>query len=164
MPPTHSSSRRDDPAVLLVVPSSEDVDRLRSAADREGVDATIHAVDRAADAIEALDRARGDAPGSESDAAPRLPTGTSAVILVDATGPDADGVDPLSTIRDEGDVHCPLIALVDDEAAADAVGRAYEQGANACVGKPRSQAEADELVRSLADFWIGRAVLPRQPL
>jgi chemotaxis family two-component system response regulator Rcp1 len=83
-------------------------------------------------------------------------------ILLDLNLPRMDGREVLSLIKhDEHLKTIPTIILTTSSAEEDIV-RSYQLQANCYLSKPIQLDEFDGVVRSINDFWLTKAKLPRQ--
>lgn len=136
--------------VLLVEDNPGDV-RLTLEAFREADgDIRLHV---ALDGVEAMAFLRQQGPHSK---APR-----PDLILLDLNMPRMDGREVLALIK--ADKHLktiPTIILTTSEAEADIV-KSYNLQANCYLSKPVQLEVFEDLVKSINEFWLTRAKLPR---
>ena len=137
--------------VLLVEDSAGDV-RLTREAFREADSAVqLHV---ATDGVEAM--AFLNHEGS-FDHAPR-----PDLILLDLNMPRMDGREVLAHIKaDDALKSIPTIILTTSDAELD-IKKSYELQANCYLSKPAQLEEFDSLVKSINDFWLIKAKLPKQ--
>lgn len=137
--------------ILLVEDSPGDV-RLTQEAFREiNVSISLHVVP---DGVEAMKFLRNEA--SHSDA-PR-----PDLILLDLNLPMLDGREVLALIKaDDALKSIPIVILTTSEAEADIV-NGYQLQANCYLSKPFQLELFEGLIRSINDFWLTRAKLPRR--
>jgi CheY-like chemotaxis protein len=137
--------------VLLVEDSPGDV-RLTREALREA-NASVH-LHVATDGVEAMAFLRRE--GNQARA-PR-----PDLILLDLNLPRMDGREVLAQIKaDDSLKTIPTIILTTSEAEADIV-RSYQLQANCYLSKPVQLEAFESLVKSINDFWLTQAKLPRQ--
>ncbi len=136
--------------VLLVEDSPGDV-RLTQEAFREAnIEIKLHVAEDGVEAMEFLRR-----EGSHA-AAPR-----PALILLDLNMPRMDGREVLALIKaDDSLKSIPTVILTTSEAEADIV-KSYRLQANCYLSKPVELEAFENLVKSINDFWLTRAKLPR---
>lgn len=136
--------------VLLVEDSPGDV-RLTQEAFREAnIAIKLHV---APDGVEAMEFLRRE--GSHRDA-PR-----PDLILLDLNLPRMGGGEVLALIKaDDKLKSIPTCILTTSEAEADIV-KSYHQQANCYLSKPVQLDVFEGLVKSINDFWLTRAKLPR---
>ncbi|NDQ55532.1 MAG: response regulator [Acidipila sp.] len=137
--------------VLLVEDSPGDV-RLTQEAFREA-NIAIH-LHVAADGVEAMSFLRRQ---DEHANAPR-----PDLILLDLNLPRMDGREVLTHIKEDENLKTiPTVILTTSEAEADIV-KSYELQANCYLSKPVQLDAFESLVKSINDFWLTKAKLPRQ--
>ena len=137
--------------VLLVEDSPGDV-RLTQEAFRDA-NIAIH-LHVAADGVEAMSFLRRQ---DEHANAPR-----PDLILLDLNLPRMDGREVLAHIKEDENLKTiPTVILTTSEAEADIV-KSYELQANCYLSKPVQLDAFESLVKSINDFWLTRAKLPRQ--
>ena len=136
--------------VLLVEDSPGDV-RLTQEAFREAnVAIQVHI---ASDGVEAMEFLRQQGRHAQS---PR-----PDLILLDLNLPRMDGREVLAAIKADDELKSiPTVILTTSEAEADIV-RSYRLQANSYLTKPVQLDAFEGLVRSINDFWLTRAKLPK---
>ena len=83
------------------------------------------------------------------------------LILLDLNLPKMGGLEVLAQIKADDTLKTiPTIILTTSEAESD-IARSYELNANCFVSKPVQLYAFDRLVKSINDFWLRKAVLPR---
>lgn len=84
------------------------------------------------------------------------------LILLDLNLPKMDGREVLTQIKaDDGLRTIPTIILTTSEAEADII-KSYQLRANCFLSKPVELEAFEGLVKSINDFWLMKAKLPRQ--
>ena len=84
------------------------------------------------------------------------------LILLDLNLPKMDGREVLAQIKaDDSLKTIPTIILTTSEAEADIV-KSYQLRANCYLSKPVQLEAFESLVKSINDFWLTKAKLPRQ--
>jgi len=84
------------------------------------------------------------------------------LILLDLNLPKMDGREVLADIKDDDSLRTiPTVILTTSEAEADVV-TSYQLHANCYLSKPVQLDAFESLVKSINDFWLTRAKLPRQ--
>ncbi|HTF13093.1 MAG TPA: response regulator [Burkholderiales bacterium] len=84
------------------------------------------------------------------------------LILLDLNLPKMDGREVLAHIKDDDSLRTiPTVILTTSEAEADVV-TSYQLHANCYLSKPVQLDAFESLVKSINDFWLTRAKLPRQ--
>lgn len=137
--------------VLLVEDSPGDV-RLTQEAFREA-NTAIH-LHVATDGVEAMAFLRRE---GAHVSAPR-----PDLILLDLNLPKMDGREVLGHIKADGALKTiPTIILTTSEAPADIV-QSYKLQANCYLSKPVQLDAFESLVKSINDFWLTKAKLPRR--
>jgi chemotaxis family two-component system response regulator Rcp1 len=137
--------------VLLVEDSPGDV-RLTQEAFREAnMSIRLHV---ASDGVEAMAFLRQEGDHAH---APR-----PDLILLDLNLPKMDGREVLAHIKaDESLKKIPTVILTTSDAEVDIV-KSYQLQANCYLSKPVQLDAFESLVKSINDFWLVRAKLPRQ--
>lgn len=136
--------------VLLVEDSPGDV-RLTQEAFREAnITIKLHV---APDGVEAMEFLRNEGSHAES---PR-----PDLILLDLNLPRMDGREVLALIKADADLKSiPTVILTTSEAEAD-IAKSYDLQANCYLSKPVQLDSFESLVKSINDFWLTRAKLPK---
>ena len=84
------------------------------------------------------------------------------LILLDLNLPRMDGREVLAQIKKDASLRTiPTVILTTSEAEADIV-KSYELQANCYLTKPAQWDAFESLVKSINDFWLVKATLPRQ--
>ncbi len=108
----------------------------------------------AKDGIEALEFLDGE--GSWSG------TGRPTLILLDLNLPRKDGRHVLAVIKTHDELRrIPVVVLSSSDSEKD-ITSCYHLGANCYLVKPHDLTAYRAIVRTLEDFWLGAAVLPRR--
>jgi two-component system, chemotaxis family, response regulator Rcp1 len=82
------------------------------------------------------------------------------LIVLDLNLPLKDGRQVLGEVKSDPELaRIPVVVFTTSEAGSD-VNRSYELGANCYLRKPGNLPDFVALVNSLADFWLGSAILP----
>jgi chemotaxis family two-component system response regulator Rcp1 len=137
--------------VLLVEDSPGDV-RLTQEAFREAnIEIKLHVAEDGVEAMEFLRREGIHATAPRPD-----------LILLDLNLPRMDGREVLALIKaDDRLKSIPTVILTTSEAEADIV-KSYHLQANCYLSKPVELEAFENLVKSINDFWLTRAKLPRE--
>ena len=139
------------PAQVLLVDDSPGDVRLTREAFREANPSVVLSV--ATDGVEAMAFLRRN--GSDG------PTLRPDLILLDLNLPRMDGREVLAQIKaDEALRTIPTVILTTSASDADILA-SYELNANAYLRKPVTLEAFESLVRSVNDFWLTKAMLPR---
>jgi chemotaxis family two-component system response regulator Rcp1 len=137
--------------VLLVEDSPGDI-RLTREAFRDA-NGSVH-LHVAHDGVEAMSFLRRE--GANVDA-PR-----PDLILLDLTMPRMDGREVLAHIKDDDSLKAiPTVILTTSQEKADIV-KSYRLQANCYLSKPVQLDEFQSIVKSINDFWLTKAKLPRR--
>jgi two-component system, chemotaxis family, response regulator Rcp1 len=137
--------------VLLVEDNAADADLTRETLVSTRFDIKLSV---AKDGVEAIDFLNGAGDWSE----PGQPT----LILLDLNLPRKDGRQVLAVIKsDELFRRIPVVILSSSDSEKD-VTSCYQLGANCYIVKPVELQEYRAIVRTLEDFWLGAAKLPRR--
>ncbi|MFI0896441.1 response regulator [Streptomyces sp. NPDC020983] len=133
--------------VLLVEDDPADALLVEEALTGRGIEREIT---RADDGIEALDHLRNpDNPRPD-------------LIVLDLNMPRMNGRELLGVLKEDGDLRTiPVVVLTTSATPAD-VSSAYERHANAYVTKPVNLDDFLESVRSIDQFFLETATVPRQ--
>ena len=137
--------------VLLVEDSPGDV-RLTQEAFREAnIAIHLHIASDGVEALTFLKKQGGHAHAPRPD-----------LILLDLNLPRMDGREVLAHIKEDENLKTiPTVILTTSEAEADIV-KSYELQANCYLSKPVQLDAFESLVKSINDFWLTKAKLPRQ--
>jgi chemotaxis family two-component system response regulator Rcp1 len=137
--------------VLLVEDSPGDVRLTREAFRDANMSIHLHV---ASDGAEAMAFLRHEGIHA---AAPR-----PDLILLDLNLPRMDGREVLAHIKEDSSLkRIPTVILTTSEAEADIV-KSYQLQANCYLSKPVQLDAFESLVKSINDFWLTKAKLPRQ--
>ncbi len=137
--------------VLLVEDSPGDVRLTREAFHEANKSMRLHV---ASDGVEAMAFLRHQGAHAH---APR-----PDLILLDLNLPKMDGREVLVRIKQDDNLRIiPTVILTTSKAEADIV-RSYELQANCYLTKPMHLDSFESLVRSINDFWLTKAQLPKQ--
>lgn len=83
------------------------------------------------------------------------------LILLDLNLPKMDGREVLARIKEDADLKTiPTVILTSSLAEADIV-KSYQLQANCYLSKPVRLDKFEALVKSINDFWVTKATLPR---
>jgi len=136
--------------VLLVEDSPGDV-RLTQEAFREAnITIQLHVVPDGVEAMEFLRNEGGHAESPRPD-----------LILLDLNLPRMDGREVLALIKADADLKSiPTVILTTSEAEVD-IAKSYDLQANCYLSKPVQLDSFESLVKSINDFWLTKAKLPK---
>jgi two-component system, chemotaxis family, response regulator Rcp1 len=138
--------------VLLIEDSPGDVRLTREAFRDASMSIELHV---AADGVEAMAFLRREAPHNTKAKRPDL-------ILLDLNLPKMDGREVLAHIKEDYSLRSiPTIILTTSDAEADIV-QSYQLQANCYLTKPVQLEAFESLVKSINEFWLTKAKLPRQ--
>ena len=139
------------PIVLLVEDSPGDVRLTQEAFRDANPSVQLHVANDGVEAMSFLrrDGINGDAPRPD-------------LILLDLNLPRMDGREVLAQIKDDPALKTiPTVILTTSVAETD-ISSSYALQANCYFSKPVQLDEFESMVRSINDFWLTRARLPRQ--
>ncbi|HSV52775.1 MAG TPA: response regulator [Burkholderiaceae bacterium] len=137
--------------VLLVEDNAGDVRLTREAFRDANMSIQFHV---ASDGVEAMAFLRREGAFSK---VPR-----PDLILLDLNLPRMDGREVLTQIKeDEGLKSIPTVILTTSEAEVD-IAKSYQLQANCYLSKPVQLEAFESLVKSINEFWLMTAKLPRQ--
>jgi chemotaxis family two-component system response regulator Rcp1 len=84
------------------------------------------------------------------------------LVVLDLNLPGKDGREVLSDLKtDPALARIPVVIFTSSEASSD-ISRCYELGANCYLRKPGNLPDFVAVVQSMADFWLGFAILPQK--
>lgn len=137
--------------VLLVEDSPGDVRLTREALRDANMSLELHVVSDGVEAMSYLHREGEHANAPRPD-----------LILLDLNLPRMDGREVLGLIKaDDALRTIPTIILTTSEAEADIV-KSYQLRANSYLSKPVELDRFESLVKSINEFWLTQAKLPKQ--
>jgi CheY-like chemotaxis protein len=137
--------------VLLVEDNEADIDLTRDALDSTRFDIKLSVAKDGVEAIEFL-----DGVGSWSE--PGHPT----LILLDLNLPRKNGRQVLAVIKGHEQFRrIPVVVLSSSDSEKD-ITSCYELGANCYIVKPVELHAYRAIIRTLEDFWLSTARLPRR--
>jgi two-component system, chemotaxis family, response regulator Rcp1 len=137
------------PEVLLVDDNPADIDLTSEALARSKREFRIHAVMTGTEAISFLRR-----EGKYREAP--IPD----LVVLDLNLPSRTGREVLSEVKaDPALAATPVVVFTTSQAISDIVA-SYKLGANCYISKPGNLGDFLAVVQSMADFWLGLAVLP----
>lgn len=139
------------PEVLLVDDNPADIELIREVMAGSKRDFEVNVVSDGVEAVCFLRR-----QGKYANApAPNL-------VVLDLNLPRKDGREVLSEVKtDPVLAKIPVVIFTTSQANSD-INRCYELGANCYLGKPGNLPDFVTVVRSMADFWLGCASLPKK--
>ena len=126
--------------VLYVEDDRPSVTLLEEAFTESAVQARVHSVSNAPDAVSAL--AGDDPDGSQPD-----------LVLLDLDLGETSGFDVLEALEDREDLASPPVVVFSSSDASVDVHTAYERGANAYVRKPDDFEGLVEVASGTGGFW-----------
>jgi two-component system, chemotaxis family, response regulator Rcp1 len=138
------------PEVLLVDDNPADIDLTSEALARSQCSHNLSSVADGAEAIAFLHR-QGKYCGAQR---PDL-------MILDLNLPRKDGRAVLAEIKGDPALRRTPIVVFSTSKAGQDIGRSYQLGANSYVSKPGNLPEFFSVVRSIGEFWLGCARLPR---
>lgn len=150
----HSSEcrMRHEPDVLLVDDNQADIKLALHVMCKENAANRVHVI---RDGEEALNFVLGRAQYTK---APKWALG---LILLDLKLPKVNGFEVLSALRAQTHFKAlPVVVLSSSNQDRD-VSRSYELGANGYVQKPLDFDDFRDLIRRIADYWLGANLIPR---
>ena len=137
--------------VLLVEDSPGDVRLTRDALDEANTTINLHVATDGVEAMQFLRQEGGHAGAPHPD-----------LVLLDLNLPRMDGREVLAQVKaDDRLKTIPIIILTTSDAEADIV-KSYQLQANCYLSKPVQLDAFESLVKSINDFWLTKAKLPRQ--
>jgi CheY-like chemotaxis protein len=134
-----------DFCILCVDDNEDDLCLIRYAAQRAQLADCLHTVNSGSQAVDYL---QGHSQFSDRQKFP-LPK----VVLLDLRMPRMNGLEVLHWLRSQPDLVGIVVIIFSASAHPDDIKQAWEQGANAFVQKPSTQAELVRLLRLLKEFW-----------
>ena len=148
-----SNSQNNRSVDLLLVEDNPGDIRLTEEALKDGpVRVNLSIAKDGVEAVEFLNRR-----GSFKDA-PR-----PDLILLDLNLPRKNGREVLAEIKADPDLRqIPVVVMTTSKSEQD-IERAYELNANCYITKPIELDDFLAVVHSIEDFWLTKAMLPRQP-
>lgn len=138
----------------ILMAEDDDSDRLfaRKALEKAGVPNPLLTVGDGEELLDYLQRKGKYAAGGE---APR-----PCIILLDLNMPRMDGREALKAIKSDQELRTiPVVVLTTSKSEEDIL-HCYQAGANSYIAKPVSFDGLLEVMRSLADYWLGTVDLP----
>ncbi|MEO8496468.1 MAG: response regulator [Planctomycetota bacterium] len=84
------------------------------------------------------------------------------VVLLDLHLPEMTGFDVLAAIKNNEHLKDIPVIVLTGSTASDDVQRAYALQANCYLSKPHDAEGFDALMKSIDDFWLQRAMLPKR--
>jgi len=133
--------------VLLAEDSADDVAFVQAAFSNIGIERSLMVV---SDGAQALAYLLGDGPYADRDKFP-IPV----FMLLDLWLPRIDGFEVLRWVRSKRRLRrLPIMVFTGPDYPQD-VTRAYVLGANLFVSKPFDSDEFNDLVKAIADYWLG---------
>ncbi|MFC7213521.1 response regulator [Saliphagus sp. GCM10025334] len=135
--------------VLLIEPDPDSVSRFIHSFETTELTTNVIVVSTGDEALEFL-----NGQGDYTDA----PRPDLVILDINVSGPG--GIEVLTELKDRP-VLCqiPVIVLTTSDAREDII-QSYELHANACLQKPDSPDELDQLAQVIEDFWLRTVQLP----
>jgi two-component system, chemotaxis family, response regulator Rcp1 len=138
------------PEVLLVDDNPADVDLTREALARSRCSHLLNSVSDGLEAIAFLHR-----EGKYREV--RRPD----LMILDLNLPRKDGRSVLAEVKNDPDLRRTPVVIFSTSQAGQDIGHSYQLGANSYVSKPGNLDEFFSAVRSIGEFWLACACLPR---
>ena len=137
--------------VLLVEDNAGDVRLTREAFRDANMSIEFHVASDGVEAMAFLRREGGNLNAPRPD-----------LILLDLNLPKMDGREVLAHIKEDGSLKSiPTVILTTSEAEID-IAKSYELQANCYLSKPVQLDAFESLVKSINEFWLTKAKLPRK--
>lgn len=134
------------PSILLVEDNPDDIELIKYAFDKAGIDRPLIVVQDGDAAVAYLE---GD--GSYTN---RLHHPLPTLILLDIKLPKRSGFEVLGFVRHQATTRYTPVVMLTSSNQTDDIKRAYEIGANSYLIKPVRQDALIEMVRSLNMYWL----------
>ena len=139
------------PEILMVDDNPADIDLTSEVLAQSNQHFHVNSVTDGAEAISFLRRQGKYASAPAPD-----------LVVLDLNLPRRDGRQVLSDMKtDPALAKIPVVIFTTSQASSD-VSRSYELGANCYLKKPGNLAEFVAVVQSMAQFWLGFAILPKR--
>ena len=139
--------------VLLVDDNPADIDLVREALSKSSSALHVSAVGDGEEAIRFLRKRAGFAEVPEPD-----------LIVLDLNLPRKDGREVLKEVKTDAVLARIPVVIFTTSAARTDVNFSYEHGANCYLQKPGNFPDYMAVVKSLAGFWLGLALLPNKEM
>ncbi|SDD88986.1 response regulator [Natrinema hispanicum] len=138
--------------ILLVEPKSDSVSRFTDSFETSETPNNVTVVSTGDQALDYIDQ-----HGDYTDA-PR-----PDLVLLDYHLPETSGIELLIELKDRPELqHIPVLVLTSSDATEE-ISRSYALHANACLQKPDSADEFDQMVQAIEDFWLNSVhFLPKE--
>jgi len=133
------------PSILLVDDDENDVFFIKDALRRTGVDLPL---DVATDGQAAIDHLAGARVNGQGSFQPGL-------VLLDLNLPRRSGLEVLKWIRQDPFWQTLIVVVLTSSTSASDRHQAYSLGANSYVIKPTDATRLRELIKLLAEYWLG---------
>ena len=138
--------------ILLIEPEPDSVSRFTDSFETSENTNNVTVVSTGDQALDYIDQ-----HGDYTDA-PR-----PDLVLLDHHLPETSGTELLIEFKDRPELrHIPVLVLISSDATEE-ISRSYELHANACLQKPDSADEFDQMVQAIEDFWLNSVhFLPKE--
>lgn len=148
----NTTDKRHSPMDVLLIEDSPGDVRLTQEAFREANPAIrLHVASDGVEAMAFLQREGAHARSPRPD-----------MILLDLNLPRMDGREVLARIKEDDKLKTiPVVILTTSDAEAD-ITKSYQLNANCYLTKPVQLDQFESLVKSINEFWLTKARLPRQ--
>lgn len=107
------------------------------------------------DGAELLDYLKGRGAHAGGDGAPR-----PALVLLDLNMPRMNGHEALAAIKQDPELRAIPVVVFTTSTSHDDIARAYDEGVNTYITKPRDYPELVDTMRSFSRYWQDTASLP----
>lgn len=140
---------REHEDVLFVTPKAGDARRFREVVEDLRGEVTLHDVADAAEALAFLEQRDQYADAPRPD-----------LVVFDLQASEEDDFEFLSTLKSDAELKQVPVVVLTELDTSDVILRLYELPANACIRRPDDPDEFEDVVESLASFWLSIAQLP----
>lgn len=140
-------------AIILLAEDDDDDSQFTAEAFRKV--GRLQAIHRVRDGVELMDYLLRRGNYEDPQAAPR-----PSLILLDINMPRMDGCEALEKIKSHPELKLIPIVILTTSGAREDIIKTYDLGASSFIQKPDYGECFQEVIRMIADYWLGHVELP----
>ena len=144
-----------EPVILLVDDSESDIELLRQAFARAGMQRPLQVVQ---DGVDAMSYLLGRGEFADRDVHP-MPS----VLIIDVNMPRLNGLELLTWLRTQPEFSHLMVIVLTGDSRMEAINHAYHLGANSYLIKPTRHEQLLDLIQCFFRYWMVHNHLPSPP-
>jgi CheY-like chemotaxis protein len=144
-----------EPVILLVDDSDSDIELLRQAFAKAGLQRPLQVVQ---DGVDAMSYLLGRGEFADRDVHP-MPS----VLIIDVNMPRLNGLELLTWLRTQTEFSHLMVIVLTGDSRIEAINHAYHLGANSYLIKPARHEQLLDLIQCFFRYWMIHNHLPSPP-